>query len=120
MPGYRPLFQRPQVYRQRRRWVPSAHTLAVWVRQDLTTLAGAAVADGTNFEALVWHGVPSSLNANPYEVITGITIAAGHTDFQISATGLALFDPITFKLVGPNASPILTRFAARTIIPSYE
>lgn len=94
--------------------------MRVWVRQDLTTLAGAAVADGTGFEALVWHGVPSSLNATPFQVVTGIAITAGHTDFEISATGLALFDPITFQLIGPNASPILTRFAARTIIPSYE
>lgn len=119
--GYRPLFQRPQYHiRYRRRFIPTAHTLQVWVRQDLATLAGAAVADGTGFQALIWHGVPSSSNANPFEVISGIAITAGHTDFQISATGLALFDPITFQLIGPNASPILTRFAARTIIPSYE
>jgi hypothetical protein len=114
------LFRRPQVYRQPARWIPSFRTLRVWVREDLATLAGAAVADGTGFEALVWHGVPSSLNAAPFQVVTGIAIAAGHTDFEISATGLALFDPITYQLIGPNASPILTRFAARTIIPSYE
>lgn len=114
------LLARPKVYRQPRRWLPTAHTLAVWVREDLTTLAGAAVADATGLEALVWHGVPSSLNSTPFEVITGIAISAGHTNFQISATGLALFDPISYQLIGPNANPLLTRFAMRTIIPSYE
>jgi len=117
---HRLLFRRRQVYQPQRRWIPTAHTLAVWVREDLTTLAGAAVADITGLEALVWHGVPSSLNAAPFEVITGIAIASGHTDFLISATGLALFDIITYQLVGPDANPLLTRFAARTIIPSYE
>ena len=118
--AYRPLFQRPQVYQPRRRFLPSFRTMRVWVRQDLATLAGAAVTDGTGYEALVWHGVPSSSNATPFQVVTGIAITAGHMDFEISASGLALFDPITYQLIGPNASPILTRFAARTIIPSYE
>lgn len=117
---HRPLFQRPQVYRQRRRWIPSAYTLSVWVRDDLTALAGTAVADAIGLEALIWHGVPSSLNANPFEVISDVAIAAGHTDFQISATGLALFDPITYQLIGPDGNPLLTRYAIRTIIPSYE
>lgn len=118
---YRPLFSRPQVYRQPRRWVPSVHTMAVWVREDLTTLAGVAVADISGLQALIWHGVPSNVNSTPFEVITGIAIAGGHTDFQISATGLALFDPITYQLVEPGVLPqINTRFACRTIIPSYE
>lgn len=100
--------------------MPTAYALQVWVREDLATLAGVAVADATDLEALIWHGVPSSANANPFEVISGIAITAGHTDFPISATGLALFDPITYKLIGPNGNPVLTRYAIRTIIPSYE
>lgn len=92
----------------------------MWVREDLATLAGAAVADATNLTALIWHGVPSDVNANPFEPITGIAISAGHMDFQISATGLALFDPITYQLIGPDGNPLLTRYAIRTIIPSYE
>jgi hypothetical protein len=117
---YRPLFARPQVYRQPRRWIPTQHTLAVWIREDLTTLAGAAVANATGLNVLVWHGVPSNVNAAPFEVITGVAIATSHIDVQISATGLALFDPITYSLVGPNLDPLLTRFTMRTIIPSYE
>ncbi len=114
------LFARPQVYRPFRRWVPTAHTLAVWVREDWTTLAGAAVPNVSGLEALIWHGVPGSVNATPFEVITGVNMVAGHTDFQISATGLAIFDPITVSLVEPGVSPLLTRFGIRVIIPSYE
>jgi hypothetical protein len=119
--GYSPLFQRPQYHlRHRRTLIPTAHTLAVWIREDLTTLAGAAVANASGLEVLVWHGVPSSANASPFEVITGVAIATSHIDVQISATGLALFDPITYSLVGPDGNPLLTRFTMRTIIPSYE
>lgn len=117
----RPHFGRPQTYRPFRKWVPTAHVLAVWVREDWTTLSGGAVADVSNLQALIWHGVPGSLNANPFEVISGISMVAGHTDFTISATGLAIFDPVTVTLVEPGVSdPLLTRFGIRTIIPSYE
>lgn len=114
----RPHFAKPEFPQQPRFWRATAHTLQVWVRDDLVSLGGAAVASESGLSALVWHGTPSSVNATPFEVITGIsTNGAGHTDWQISASGLALFDPITFLYVKPG-SP--NRFGARTIIPSYE
>jgi hypothetical protein len=121
VPLQRRLFEPRQFPRQPRFWRATAHTLAVWVREDMVTLAGGAVPNVSSLQALIWHGVPSSVNATPFEVITGISIVAGHTDFQISATGLAIFDPITFQLVEQGVSPATnTRFSARTIIPSYE
>lgn len=104
-----------------RRWVTSAHTLQVWVRDDVVNLAGALVTSESGLIALVWHGIPSALNATPFEVISGIsTDGSGHTDWQISNSGLAIFDPITFMYVKPGATAVQTRFGARTIIPSYE
>jgi hypothetical protein len=117
-PRYRPHFQRPVFPQRQRFWLTSAHTLAVWVREDLVSLSGAVVASETDIQALIWHGTPSDLNVNPFEVITGITTdGAGHTDFQISNSGLALFDPITFLLIKAGSPD---RFGVRTIIPSYE
>lgn len=120
-PRYRYHFRRPVMVLPRQRWLTSAHTLQVWVRDDVVSLAGIAVAGETNVSALVWHGIPSSLNATPFEVITGISFdGSGHTDWQISNSGLAIFDPITFLYVKPGATAPDTRFGARTIIPSYE
>lgn len=94
------------------------HALEVWVREDLIDLGGVAAADEVDLEALIWHGIPSSLNAPPFETATSVsTDGVGHCAFQISATGLALFDPITILFVKPG-SP--NRFGVRTIIPSYE
>jgi len=120
-PRYRYHFRREPMVLPARRWLTSAHTLQVWVRDDVVNLAGAAVASETDLIALVWHGIPSDLNSAPFEVITGIsTDGSGHTDWQISNTGLAIFDPITFMYVKPGATAVETRFGARTIIPSYE
>jgi hypothetical protein len=114
-------FRQEPMFVPRRDWVPTEHALQVWVRDDLTALAGTAVATETDITALIWHGVPSDLNAAPFEVITGIsTDGSGHTEFQIDSTGLAIFDPITFMYVKPNGDPINTRFGARTIIPDYD
>jgi hypothetical protein len=117
-PRYRPHFRRPIFPQRARFWVPSVHALAVWVREDLVSLSGDPVASETDIVALIWHGTPSDVNTNPFEVITGIsTDGAGHTDFQLNNSGLALFDPITFLLVKAGSPD---RFGVRTIIPSYE
>lgn len=117
-PQYRRHFQPPAFPPRQRFWLPSAHALQVWVRQDVVALNGAAVISEAGLIALIWHGTPSTVNATPFEVISGIsTDGVGHTDFQVSNSGLSLFDPITYLLVKAG-SP--NRYGVRTIIPSYE
>lgn len=120
----RPLFQRPQIPHaalHRARWLGGTADLRATIRNTAISLSGGVVTNVTGLLALVWHGVPSDMNAVPAEVVTGVEIdGAGLYEFEIDASSLQLGDPVTYVLVEQGQPPTTTRHAIRTEVPHYS
>jgi hypothetical protein len=89
-----------------------------FVRENLISETGAAVASETGMTMVVYHGVPTTGSPNPAQVITGVASnGAGAIDVQLQRQALALNAPVWIALM-KDGSP--AKGTMRKVTPVYE
>ncbi len=89
-----------------------------FVRENLISETGAAVASETGMTMVVYHAVPTTGSPNPAQVITGVASnGAGAIDVQLQRQALALNAPVWIALM-KDGSP--AKGTMRKVTPVYE